>query len=207
MSRQSGLAHHQLNGSWTTCKSGAICMAPLCRTTYSLNLLSTWSASLWRKYLPVRLPQNSSYRSFSEVIVSIASADSTPAPVSATATIPYGSSSASFSGTAGVAAAQTSIVITARLSGVSASGTLTISAASGAVIQATDYWSISKLMKVTATTSVPSGTLTWGTSPTGPSVGMLALETTTGLHQGSASISQASGNDGGHRSCHCQGCL
>ena len=125
------------------------------------------------------------------VTIALTTSNSTLAPVPATVNIPYGSSSATFTGTAGIVTAPATISITASLNGASVTGSLAIGNGPGATIQSLDYWSISHLIKVTATTTMPSGTLTFGFSANGPAVGVLTLEATTGLYQGSLSVSAA----------------
>lgn len=123
------------------------------------------------------------------VTISIASSDPVLAPVPATIFIPYGSSTGYITGVAGAVVNANVITLTATLAGASVSGSFTISNGPGATIQSLDYWSVSRLIKVTATTTMPSGSLSFGVSPNGPALGLLAIEPTTGLYQGSASMS------------------
>ena len=128
---------------------------------------------------------------FGGVTISVTSSNPALAPVPATITIPYGASTGYITGVAGAVVNSNLISLTASLNGASVSGSFTISNGPGATIQSLDYWSVSHLIKVTASTTMLSGTLTFGVSPNGPVLGLLALEPVTGLYQGSASMSSA----------------
>ena len=123
--------------------------------------------------------------------ISLISSDPILGPVPATLSVPYGSSTVVFTGIAGSVGSQGTATITASLNGSSMSGLLTVNSGPGATIQSLDFWSVSHLIKVTATTALPSGTLTFGVSPNGPPLGILTVEASTGLYQGSASMSKA----------------
>ena len=128
---------------------------------------------------------------FGGVTISVTSSNPALAPVPATITIPYGASTGYIIGVAGAVANANSISLTASLNGASVSGSFAITNGPGATIQGLDYWSISQLIKVSVSTTMPSGSLTFGVSPNGPVLGLLAVEPATGLYQGSARMSSA----------------
>ena len=123
--------------------------------------------------------------------VLLGTGDATMAPVPASITIPYGSSTGTFTGTAGVVQTSATVPITATINGTSATGNLTVSATPGATFTGLDYWTISQLLKVTVTTTLPGGTLTFGINQNGPALGVLNLDATTNSYQGSISLPSA----------------
>jgi hypothetical protein len=123
--------------------------------------------------------------------VSLGTSNATLAPVPATLTIPAGYISGTFTGIAGTATSQGTATITATLNGTSGSGIITVVSGPGATIQSLDYWTVSQLIKVTATTTMATGTLSFGLNANGPALGILTVEATTGLYQGSAKMSKA----------------
>jgi hypothetical protein len=106
-----------------------------------------------------------------------------PAVAGTVAAIPPGYASASFALTTTTVTANTTVHITATYNGTSLVATGTVKPIPIAVITTAEYWSISQILKVQATTSDPTSILTFGTSLSGPALGTLTLE--LGVYQGS----------------------
>jgi hypothetical protein len=123
------------------------------------------------------------------VTVSLSSANTTLATVPATVLVPAGTTTASFTGTTFPVTSDQTVVISAKYKTVVVSATLTITMAPTCEISEAEYWSISQLFKVTATTPLTNSILTFGDNTAGPALGTMQIE--KGVYSGAMPMTTA----------------
>ncbi|MEO8659690.1 MAG: hypothetical protein ABI693_14555, partial [Bryobacteraceae bacterium] len=111
------------------------------------------------------------------------SANPAVATVPVSVVVPAGMTSVTFTGTTTVVAASTVVNISARYAGVTMTAALTVDPIPPVTITQAQYWSISKLFKVEATTPYPNSVLTYGINVNGPALGTMQFE--KGMWKGS----------------------
>jgi hypothetical protein len=113
------------------------------------------------------------------VSVSVVSSNPAVAPAPASVLIPQGYTSAAFSIPTTVTPSNTTVQITATYNGSSATASVIVAPIPTVTIVTAEYWSISKILKVNATTTLANSILTFGIDPNGPSIGTMQVETGT----------------------------
>lgn len=125
------------------------------------------------------------------VTVNLVSGAPALATVPATVLVPAGSTIASFTGTTVKVASTKTTKIYAAYHGITLSTTLTVNPEPSVTIVDAQYLSITKVIKVAATTQLPHSVLTFGIDPAGPALGTLTWEAKSGNFQGSAPLPTA----------------
>ncbi len=123
------------------------------------------------------------------VTVHLSSANPALATVPATVLVPAGSMTANFTGTTVPVDSDEDVTISAKYNGVTVSTTLGVLATPTCEILEAEYWSISKLFKVTAATPYVNSILTFGTNPAGPPLGTMQIE--KGVYSGAMPMATA----------------
>lgn len=123
------------------------------------------------------------------VTVHLFSSSTALATVPATVLVPAGSMTATFTGTTVIVKSDRSVTISAKYNGVTVSAALDILQTPTCEISEAEYWSISQLFKVTATTLMTNSILTFGTNPAGPALGTMQIE--KGLYSGAMPMATA----------------
>lgn len=125
------------------------------------------------------------------VTVNLVSGATALATVPATVLVPAGSTIASFTGTTAKVLSTKTTKISAAYHGIVLSTTLTVNPEPPVTIVDAQYLSMTKVIKVAATTPLPHSVLTFGIDPAGSALGTLTWEAKSGNFQGSAPLGTA----------------